>query len=249
MDIEKRLSALGLELPAPPTPAGNYVGSVRVDNLLFVGGNVGRLNAEPLKYTGKVGGEVTLEQAYEMARRCALNHLAAIKAALGDLDRVERVVKVTGYVNAAPGFNEMPKVINGESDLLVELWGEQGRHARAAGLSPTDLSVAWSLGASQHFLPHADSQDGERASGQGTKARGAGLSRPGPDQPSERSEEVEQILLLVLVEPVELVDHGIGLRRTELAVAIASMGLDRLDEVVRTAVVEEEDALAEAPQR
>jgi enamine deaminase RidA (YjgF/YER057c/UK114 family) len=67
-----------------------------------------------------------------MARRCALNHLAAIKAALGDLDRVERVVKVTGYVNAAPGFNEMPKVINGESDLLVELWGERGRHARAA---------------------------------------------------------------------------------------------------------------------
>ena len=90
MDIEKRLSALGLTLPAPPTPAGNYVGSVRVDNLLFVGGNVGRLNAEPLEYTGKVGGEVTLEQAYEMARRCALNHLAAIKAALGDLDRVER---------------------------------------------------------------------------------------------------------------------------------------------------------------
>ena len=103
-----------------------------VDNLLFVGGNVGRLNAEPLAYTGKVGGEVMLEQAYEMARRCALNHLAAIKAALGDLDRVERVVKVTGYVNAAPGFNEMPKVINGESDLLVELLGEQGRHARAA---------------------------------------------------------------------------------------------------------------------
>ena len=132
MDIEKRLAALGLTLPAPPTPAGNYVGSVRVDNLLFVGGNVGRLNAEPLRYTGKVGGEVTLEQAYEMARRCALNHLAAIKAALGDLDRVERVVKVTGYVNAAPGFNEMPKVINGESDSLVELWGEQGRHARAA---------------------------------------------------------------------------------------------------------------------
>ena len=132
MDIEKRLAALGLTLPAPPTPEGNYVGAVRVDNLLFVGGNVGGLNAEPLEYTGKVGGEVTLEQAYEMARRCALNHLAAIKAALGDLGRVERVVKVTGYVNAAPGFSEMPKVINGESDLLVELWGEQGRHARAA---------------------------------------------------------------------------------------------------------------------
>jgi hypothetical protein len=76
---------------------------------------------------------VTLEQAYEMARRCALNHLAAIKAVLGDLDRVERVVKVTGYVNVAPGFNEMPKVINGESDLLVELWGEQGRACAYGG--------------------------------------------------------------------------------------------------------------------
>jgi len=120
---------------------------------------------------------VTLEQAYEMARRCALNHLAAIKAAPGDLDRVERVVKVTGYVNAAPGFNEMPKVINSESDLLVELWGEQGRHARAAGLSPTDLSVAWSLGASQHFLPHADSQDGARL-GPGNESPGRGTLAP-----------------------------------------------------------------------
>jgi enamine deaminase RidA (YjgF/YER057c/UK114 family) len=132
MDIERKLSALGLTLPAPPTPAGNYVGSLQVDHLLFVGGNVGSLNGQPLKYSGKVGGEVTLEEGYEMARRCALNHLAAIKAALGDLDRVERVVKVTGYVNAAPGFIEMPKVINGESDLLVELWGEKGRHVRAA---------------------------------------------------------------------------------------------------------------------
>ena len=132
MEIEKKLSALGLELPAPPTPAANYIGCVQVGNLLFVGGNVGRLNGQALKYSGKVGAEVTLEQAYEMARHCALNHLSIIKAALGDLDRVARIVKVTGYVNVAPGFTDMPRVVNGESDLLVELWGDRGRHARAA---------------------------------------------------------------------------------------------------------------------
>ena len=84
------------------------------------------------KYAGKVGEKVTLEQAYEMARNCALNHLAIIKAAIGDLDKVERIIKVLGYVNVAPGFQDMPKVVNGESDLLVQLWGERGQHARAA---------------------------------------------------------------------------------------------------------------------
>ncbi|HEU4342349.1 MAG TPA: RidA family protein [Candidatus Binatia bacterium] len=131
MEIEKKLAALGLELPGVPTPAANYIGYVRVGNLLFIGGNIGRLNGQ-LKYAGKVGAEVTLEQAYEMARNCALNHLAIIKAALGDLDRVERIVKVLGYVNVAPGFTDMPRVVNGESDLLVELWGDRGRHTRAA---------------------------------------------------------------------------------------------------------------------
>jgi enamine deaminase RidA (YjgF/YER057c/UK114 family) len=132
MDIEAKLSALGLELPAPPTPAGNYIGFLQMEDLLFVGGNTGRLNGEPPKYTGKVGSEVTTAQAYEMARCCALNHLSAMRRALGDLDRVERIVRVSGYVNVAPGFVEMPKVINGESDLLVELWGDRGRHIRVA---------------------------------------------------------------------------------------------------------------------
>ena len=109
----------------------NYIASVQVGNILFVGGNTGTVNGKR-KYLGKVGEAVTLEQAYEMAQFCGLNHLAFIKAALGDLDRVERVVKVTGYVNVAPGFKDMPKVINGESDLYVKLWGERGRHARAA---------------------------------------------------------------------------------------------------------------------
>jgi enamine deaminase RidA (YjgF/YER057c/UK114 family) len=131
MIIENRLKGLGYELPSLPVPGGNYIGSVRVGNLLFVGGNIGRINGE-LKYRGKVGDTVSLEQAYEAARNCALNHLTLIKAALGDLDKVERIVKVLGYVNVAPGFVDIPKVINGESDLLVNLWGERGQHARAA---------------------------------------------------------------------------------------------------------------------
>lgn len=131
MEVERKLTAMGFALPNAPVPAANYIGCVRVGNLLFVGGNIGRINGQ-LKYSGKVGDRVTLEQAYEMARNCALNHLAIIKAALGDLDKVERIVKVLGYVNVAPGFTEMPKVVNGESDLLVQLWGERGQHARAA---------------------------------------------------------------------------------------------------------------------
>jgi len=131
MEIEKKLNALGLKLPGVPKPAATYIGYVRVGNLLFVGGNIGRLDGE-LKYAGKVGDTVTLEQAYEMARNCALNHLAIIKAALGSLERVERIVKVLGYVNVAQGFTDMPKVVNGESDLLVQLWGERGEHTRAA---------------------------------------------------------------------------------------------------------------------
>ena len=131
MEIENKLRELGLELPQPPTPAGTYIGCVQVEHLLFLGGNIGRINGE-LKYRGKVGAEVTIEQAYQAARNCALNHLAVLKRELGDLDRVERIVKVIGYVNVADGFFELPKVVNGESDLLVQLWGERGQHTRAA---------------------------------------------------------------------------------------------------------------------
>ena len=130
--IEAKLNALGYELPEPPKPAATYISHVRVGDLLFVGGNIGRLNGQPPKYAGKVGVTVTLEQAYEMARHCALNHFAIIKSALGSLDRVKRIVKVLGFVNVAAGFQDMPKVVNGESDLLVQLWGKQGEHARAA---------------------------------------------------------------------------------------------------------------------
>src|SRR5271170_1139365 len=126
MEIENKLRAMGFAVPTPSQAAGNYLSSVQVGDLLFVGGNIGRFQGQPLKYRGKVGDTVTLEQAYEMARNCALNHLAKIKLELGDLDRVERIVKVMGYVNVAPGFIDVPKVVNGESDLLVQLWGERG---------------------------------------------------------------------------------------------------------------------------
>jgi enamine deaminase RidA (YjgF/YER057c/UK114 family) len=132
MEIEKKLVSLGLEIPDPPKPAAHYIPHVRVGQLLFVGGNTGRLNGKPHQYAGKVGDKVSLEQGYQMARCCALNHLAIIKSALGDLDRVERFVKLIGYVNVAPGFTQMPQVVNGASDLFIELWGEHGEHARAA---------------------------------------------------------------------------------------------------------------------
>ncbi len=131
MEIEKKLNSLGFELPNLPKPAANYISYVKVGNLLFLGGNTGRINGVR-KYSGIVGDTVTLEQGYEVARDCALNHLAMIKDAVGDLDKVERIVKVTGYVTVPPGFKQMPQVINGESDLLVKLWGERGQHARAA---------------------------------------------------------------------------------------------------------------------
>lgn len=107
MEIEKKLNQMGFELPDPPVPAANYISFVRVDNLLFVGGNIGRINGT-LKYRGKVGDAVTLEQAYEAARNCALNHLATVKAALGDFGRVERIVKVLGYVNVARDLRICP---------------------------------------------------------------------------------------------------------------------------------------------
>src|SRR5919199_3533887 len=101
MEIENKLRSLGYELPNPPTPVGTYVGYVQVGNILCVGGNTGRINGVR-KYEGKVGDTVTVEQAYEMARNVGLNHLAVIKAALGDLDRVDRIIKLLSYVNVAP---------------------------------------------------------------------------------------------------------------------------------------------------
>jgi enamine deaminase RidA (YjgF/YER057c/UK114 family) len=131
MGAEERLRQLGLTLPEAPKPVANYVPAVRTGNLVFVSGQACLVNGE-MKYKGKVGADLTVEQGYEAARLAALNALAILRAELGDLNRVRRVVKVFGLVNSAPGFNLQPQVINGASDLLVEVFGEAGRHARSA---------------------------------------------------------------------------------------------------------------------
>jgi enamine deaminase RidA (YjgF/YER057c/UK114 family) len=132
MDAEQRLQQLGIELPSPPPPAGNYVPGVLAGNLLFMSG-VGPRRDDGSSITGKVGGDMTIEEGYAAARVVGLNMLANIRAVLGSLDRVERVVKVLGMVNSTPDFNDMPKVVNGFSDLFVEVFGpERGRGARSA---------------------------------------------------------------------------------------------------------------------
>ena len=141
--IEKRLSELGIALPAPGVPAGNYVPFVEVGNLAFMAGQVAR-EAGKMKYTGKVGRDVSIEDGQAAARLCAVNLLAQLKAACGgDLDRVDRCVRVGGFVNSPPDFFDHPKVINGASDLIVAALGERGQHARTAvGVSALPLDSA-----------------------------------------------------------------------------------------------------------
>jgi len=130
--IDQRLAELKIELPNAAAPMANYVPAVRSGNLLFVSGQVCQWNGER-RFTGKLGAEISLEDGKQAARLCALNLLAQTKRFLdGDLDRVVRVVRLGGFVNAAPGFAEQPQVVNGASDLMVEVFGDAGRHARAA---------------------------------------------------------------------------------------------------------------------
>lgn len=130
MSIEEKLQALGYELPTPPTPKGAYLPVNRVGNLLFTSGTGSNINGVRL-YTGKVGAEVSLEQAQESARLALLNNLANIKAAVGSLESI-RILKLTGYVNSAQNFDRQAAVIDGASQLLEQLYGERGRHARSA---------------------------------------------------------------------------------------------------------------------
>jgi enamine deaminase RidA (YjgF/YER057c/UK114 family) len=131
MKVEKRLKELGIELAKPTTPMGSYVNAVRTGNLLYLAGKGPGAPGKPLP-VGKVGRDITIEQAYGHARETGLSLLAAMKAELGDLDRVTRIVKVLGMVNATSEFGHQPEVINGCSDLFVEVFGERGRHARSA---------------------------------------------------------------------------------------------------------------------
>jgi enamine deaminase RidA (YjgF/YER057c/UK114 family) len=130
--IEQKLNAIGITLPAPGAPGGNYVPFVVVGDLVFMAGQVAR-EAGKMKYTGKVGSELSIEQGQEAAKLCAVNLLAQLKAACGgDLDRVERCVRLGGFVNSPPDFTDHPKVVNGASDLMVAVLGERGQHARTA---------------------------------------------------------------------------------------------------------------------
>lgn len=143
--IEQRLADMGIVLPRPPKPIGNYLPGVVVGEILYLSGTLGTVPDENdndiMPIAGKVGAEVTIEEGYQSARYMAINHLALMKAVLGDLDRIERIVKMIGYVNCAPGFTEPHLVLNGASDLYVELFGEaSGKHARAA-LTQHELGV------------------------------------------------------------------------------------------------------------
>jgi enamine deaminase RidA (YjgF/YER057c/UK114 family) len=143
MKAEAKLSELGLVLPSAPGPIANYVRAVRVGNLLFVSGHGPTRDGKYL-FTGKLGKDLTIDDGYKAAQLVCLNCLASVREALGDLDRVKRVVKLLGMVNSAPDFGHQPEVINGASDLLVQLYGDAGRHARSAvgmGALPRNIAV------------------------------------------------------------------------------------------------------------
>ncbi len=141
-DVEERIAELGIVLTEPGKPVANYVSAVRTGNLVFMAGKGPKI-PEGGFVTGKVGSELTVEEGYQAARLAAIEQLSALKTEIGDLNRVVRIVKVTGMVNAATDFTGHSKVINGFSDLMVEVFGERGKHARAAvGMSSLPLGFA-----------------------------------------------------------------------------------------------------------
>lgn len=129
--VEEKLRHMGYELPAPLTPLANYIPAYRTGNLVFLSGS-GPIRADGSILTGKVGADLSIEDGYEASRLCALNLLAHLKKNIGDLDKVKHIVKLLGMVNATPEFTRQPDIINGCSDMLVELFGDRGRHARSA---------------------------------------------------------------------------------------------------------------------
>ncbi len=131
INIEEKLNELGIKVPEAPKPAAVYVPAKTVGNLVYTSGQDCRVNGK-LLYEGKVGSDLTVEQGYEAARQTMINCLAVLKAEIGDLSRVKQIVKLLAFVNSAPGFVEQPYVINGASELLEEIFGEKGQHARSA---------------------------------------------------------------------------------------------------------------------
>jgi len=142
--IDKRLAELDIILPVPAKPVANYVGWVRTGNLVYTAGQV-TLKDGKIEYQGKVGKDYSVDEAQKAARLCAINIIAQLREACnGDLDRIKRIVKLVGFVNAIPEFTDHPKVVNGASDVMVEVFGDKGRHARSAvgsGSLPVNVAV------------------------------------------------------------------------------------------------------------
>jgi enamine deaminase RidA (YjgF/YER057c/UK114 family) len=152
MAVRERLEELGITLPPPPQPVASYVQVAVSGGLAFVAGQLARVDGQ-LQSPGKLGAQVSVEEGRAAARQCALQALAALEEALGDLDRIERIVQVTVFVASAEGFTDQPQVANGASDLLIEVFGDAGRHARAAvGVAelplggPVEVAVIASVG-------------------------------------------------------------------------------------------------------
>jgi enamine deaminase RidA (YjgF/YER057c/UK114 family) len=141
-DVEERIKELGIILPEPGAPVANYVNSARTGNLVFMAGKGPRMS-DGTYIAGKLGVDLTIEEGYAAARQTGIQQLAALKAEVGDLNKVVRIVKVLGMVNSAPDFTDQPKVINGFSDLMVEVFGDRGKHARAAvGMVSLPVGIA-----------------------------------------------------------------------------------------------------------
>lgn len=152
---EQRLADRGIQIPSPAKPVASYVPTVRTGNYVYVSGQVATVDGKPVA-TGRLGVEVSLEDGVAAARACAVNVIAALKAELGELSRIARVVKLTGFVASDPGFTGQPKVVNGASDLLVEAFGDAGMHARSAiGVAALPLNVPVEVEAIVEVTPDA----------------------------------------------------------------------------------------------
>ena len=140
--IKEKLDTLGITLPTPPKPAGSYIPVVRTGNLVFVSGQIPIKDGKIL-YSGKVTKDLSIQDAQKAARLCAINALAQLKSEFGNLENISKIVRVSGFVNSPPEFTEQPKVINGASDLLFEIFEEKGQHSRiAVGVSSLPLNSA-----------------------------------------------------------------------------------------------------------
>lgn len=131
MSFEAKLTEMGIVVPEAPKPVAAYVPAVQIGDIIYTSGQIPFVDGQ-IKYKGKLGKDVTIEQGYNAARVCVINALAAVKSLAGSLDNIEKIVKVVGFVNSAPGFTDQPKVINGASELLAEVFGQAGAHARSA---------------------------------------------------------------------------------------------------------------------